>query len=78
METKQYTVIEECNGDMYETKFEYLSDANQFAFNCWENLTNDEKKNWHIYVGIVKHYEDGGMDIDIPNGAFDSNETRAK
>lgn len=74
---QKYIVIEESNGERYQTQFEYLSDANRHAMNVWECMTKQERKTGRVYVGIVKHYGILGAEIEIPAGAFDSRSKEA-
>lgn len=61
-------------GDWFETEETYtnLQEANKEALYQWNHLTPAEQKRSHVFVGTVED------DIDIPEGAFDSEEFVAK
>ena len=73
-----FTVFEERRGDRFEKEFGSLDEANAFASGMWQHLTVSEQRSQHIFVGIAKEFDGGGMDIDIPVGAFDSEKLGAK
>ena len=61
-------------GDWFETEETYatLQEANDEALYQWNHLTYAEQKRSHVFVGTADD------DIDIPEGAFDSEEFVAK
>lgn len=46
----KYLVIKETESDIYIEDLNSLEEANKWAKSSWDNLTNLEKSNSHIYV----------------------------
>ena len=49
---KKYIVVE-AKADEFQDVFDTLDEANKFALDSWNHLTNYEKKGTHIYVCFV-------------------------
>lgn len=87
---KKYLVIDRVNdgnGDQFEDVFNTLEEANKEASIQWDHLTDFEKKNRHIFVGMVEDtteylceeaFEEDGVDFrcfhscHMEEGFFDS------
>lgn len=83
----KYIVVDQIGNDDYETFFDTIEAANEFALKSWKHLTNREKNGRHIYVCVVteKDLDDWAVDeetdeidwgcffqSDFPAGGFDS------
>ena len=83
----KYIVVDQIGNDDYETVFDTIEAANEFALKSWKHLTNREKNGRHIYVCAVteKDLDDWAVDeetgeidwgcffqSDFPAGGFDS------
>ena len=49
---KKYIVVE-AKADEFQDVFDTIDEANKFALDSWNHLTNYEKKRTHIYVCFV-------------------------
>ena len=54
---KKYLAISERNvgkmDDLEQKVFDTQEEADNYARTLWNHLTSKEKKEWHIYVGVV-------------------------
>ena len=68
---KKYIVVDQIGTDDYETVFDTIEAANEFALKSWKHLTNREKEGRHIYVCEVTEKDLQDWAIDEETGEID-------
>ena len=67
----KYIVVDQIGNDDYETVFETIEAANEFALKSWKHLTNREKNGRHIYVCAVTEKDLDDWAVDEETGEID-------
>lgn len=67
---KKYIVVE-AKADEFQDVFDTLDEANKFALDSWNHLTNSEKRGTHIYVCFVTEKDLSEDAIDEETGEID-------
>ena len=67
---KKYIVVE-AKADEFQDVFDTIDEANKFALDSWNHLTNYEKKGTHIYVCFVTEKDLADYARDEETGEID-------
>jgi hypothetical protein len=70
-EMKKYIVIETRNNDEWVTVFDTLEETNEYAERAWEHLSDYDKKNQSVEVGIVTENDLADWAVDEETGEID-------